>query len=142
MTANDDPPLIARAETLISMTRSNMGDAGYDAGSLLKQKQMYEAEARKCESSIDAVQFGATYAEIIRKTHHRGVESARLFMKLREICQRVHGSDHKLTKLVHSKRSELSSVWMTSEVTGDPYLLYDYDGSFEKFVGFNKRRRN
>ena len=77
-------------------------------------------------------------SEHIKRVQHRGVESKRLFMKLGEICQRVHGSDHKLTKLVHSKRSELSSVWMTSEVTGDPYLLYDYDGSFEKCVGFNK----
>ena len=135
-TANNDPNLTTRTETLVSTVRANMGDGKYDTASILKQKKRYESLVREGgESSVDAVNFGVQYAEIIKRVQHRGVESTRLFMKLREICQRFHGSDHKLTKLVHSKKP---SVWMTSEVTGDPYVLYDYDGSFERCVGFNK----
>jgi len=138
-TANNDPNLTTRTESMISTVHANMTDGKYDTAGILKQKKMYEARVREGgESSFDAVNFGVGYAEIIKRVQHRGVESERLFMKLREICQQVHGSDHKLTKHVHSKRSKQSSVWMRSEVTGDSYILMDYDVSFEKCIGMNK----
>jgi len=123
---------------MISMVRGNMGEAEHVKASLRKQKKLYEAEAKKGESAVDAIQMGVSYAVTLKRRHKHGVESEKLLMKLREICQRVHGSDHKLTKLVHSKRSKQSSVWMRSEGNGDPYILSDYDGSFERCVGFNK----
>ena len=123
---------------MISMVRANMGEAEHVMASLHKQKKMYETEAQSCESSVDAIQLGVEYAESLKKLHHRSVESARLLMKLHEICQRVHGSDHKLTELVRSKKSNQSSVWMRSEGNGYPYMLMDYDGGFEKCVVMNK----
>ena len=136
--ANNDSELITRAESMISTVRANMGDGKYDTASILKQKKMYEARVREGgESSVDAVNFGVVYAETIRRVQHRGVESERLFMNLREICQQVHGSDHKLTKHVHSKKGEYS-VRMRSEGSGDSYVFFDYDGSFEKCMGMNQ----
>ena len=136
--ANVDPELISRAESMISMVRANMGEAEHVKPAFINRKKMYETEAQSCESSVDAIQLGVEYAESLKKLHHRGVESARLLMKLHEICQRVHGPDHKLTKLVCSKKSDRSSVWMRSEVTVDSYMLMDYDGSFDKCVVMNK----
>lgn len=144
VTANTkDPALISRAKSMISMVRSNIHKEEAENTNIhteevaFAQKDLYERAAKESESSVDAVQFGVSYAKFIKRVQHRGVESARLLMKLREICQRAHGSDHKLTKLVYSKKSQ-SSVWMRSESTGDSYILMDYDGSFEKCMVLNK----
>jgi len=123
---------------MISAVRSNMGEDEHVIASLHKQKKLYEAEAKKGESSVDAVQLGVEYAEAIKRVQHRGVESKRLFMKLREICQRVHGSNHKLTKLVREKNGTSSTVRMRYRGNGDSYILMDYDGSFEKCIGMSE----
>ena len=132
---------------MISMARSNMArhkmeeaaeEEDLTACYIQKRKQLYEIEAKKCESSIDAVGMGVSYAEAIKKVHHYGFESRRLFMKLREICQRVHGPDHKLTKLVCSTMKSCSTVWMRYNGNGDRFVFVDYDSSFKMCVGMRK----
>ena len=137
-TANNFPEGISRAKALISMVRSNMGEAEHVTASLDQMEMIHEIEAKKSESSVDAIQSGVRYAEALKKSSKQGVKSTRLFMKLREICQRVHGSDHKLTQLVKKKKKDCSTTWMSSEGNGDRHIFMDYDGSFEKCVGLNK----
>ena len=123
---------------MIAMVRSNMGEDEGVTESLKKQKKLYEDMAKKSESSVDAIQIGVAHAEALKKRFKHGVESSRLFMKLREICQRVHGSDHKLTKLVSEKNETCFTVRMKSGGNGDSYILMDYDGCFEKCVGMSE----
>ena len=137
-TVNNDSELITRAKSLIDNVRINMGESEPDMSTYTQMKKRYELEAKKSESGVDTIQIGVAFAETLKNVHHRGVESERLFMKLREICQRVHGSEHKLTKLVHSKQSEKSSVRMRSEGNDNSYILFDYDGSFQKCMGMNQ----
>ena len=74
---NDDPELVSRAEAMISMARANMnmGKDGYDnfhKEAEYAHKERYIFESKKCESSVDAVQFGVSYAEFMKRSQHRG----------------------------------------------------------------------
>jgi len=123
---------------MISTVRSNMGGDEHVIASLHKQKKLYEREAKSSESAVDTIHGGVAYAEAIKRVQHRGVESKRLLEKLREICQRVHGSNHKLTKHVREKNKTCFTVRMKFGGDGDSYILMDYDGSFEKCVGMSE----
>ena len=139
---NGLPDGIMRAKAMITAVRSNMGEAEHNAANLRHTKQMYEKEAKKSESSVGAIQLGVGFAETLKKIHHRGVECMRLLIKLREICHRVHGSDHKLTQLVCSKKDDCSTIFMKYEGNDNRLTFMDYDGCFEKCVAYNKQRES
>ena len=138
-TVNNNPEGINRMKTTITAVRSDIGELKLTSEpEYLEQiKELYEVEAGKNETSASTIQCGIQYAKALKKYHH-GVQSERLFQKLLKVCKRIYGSHHKLTKQVRSTKNEGSNVWMTSEGNGECYVFMHYDGSFEKFVGYDK----